>query len=229
MAVTKEFKDAFSAACRKAADACGDALYLEEAWIGDDCTHVALNIVDAYYTNAETFFDFYCDGVAEMEEVVAFFAQKAKGGALSEGDVVYFGTFDEEKGEAEGVSQGDFEQFCYFFEDAIERFAAALAACSLPDGGGGWLVVAGGVRWDGASGYMVVDDQADALSRSYDANFRFVSLDAEVGVARLVESSHDAPMGASVSVIALTPGERDRIDAMDVAEVLEWADAKIGG
>lgn len=226
--VSDEKKKRFQDACKRACDSY-EGLYLEEAYVGDDMTHIAIMYIDEYYTHAETFFDFYTENEASLTEIAKFFAEAAKNHQLAEGDVTYYGTYDDELGEAEGVSQDDLEHFQYQFENACEYFAASLAANALQDEGGGYLVVAFGVRWNGASGYKLADSASEATIRDYDATFKFSELNEEKGYANLVESSHDCPMGAGVTVIALTEEERERIEnEMDVDEVIEWARARTG-
>ena len=70
-----------------------------------------------------------------------------------------------------------------------------------------YLVFAGGCRWNGASGYTIVDSIEKTVQRDYD-----VIINPCIGVPlgkTLIcrESSHDAPMGGETVIVALTDRE----------------------
>jgi hypothetical protein len=70
-----------------------------------------------------------------------------------------------------------------------------------------YLVMAHNCRWNGASGYKIVDSVEDTLKRDYEVSIYPVR--ATKGGKCLVcsESSHDVPTGAVTSIIALTERE----------------------
>lgn len=70
-----------------------------------------------------------------------------------------------------------------------------------------YLIYASHCKWNGASGYKIVDDQKDLLYRNYDISFylKFVSKGGKILIAK--ECSHDVPLGALTYIIALTERE----------------------
>lgn len=74
-----------------------------------------------------------------------------------------------------------------------------------------YLVFANGCRWDGASGYKFADDIIDTIYRDYDVTI--YPKTATKGGKTLVctEHSHDVPMGARTTIIALTDNEYERL------------------
>lgn len=88
-----------------------------------------------------------------------------------------------------------------------------------------YLVVAHNVRWDGCSGYKFSHDLLDAIHRDYDSVIypESVSRGGKTLVCR--EASHDVPMGAMTTIIALTENEYDRLcrgdGVWDFAEKME--------
>lgn len=74
-----------------------------------------------------------------------------------------------------------------------------------------YLVFANGCRWDGASGYKFADDIVDTIYRDYDVTI--YPKTATKGGKTLVctEHSHDVPMGARTTIIALTDNEYERL------------------
>lgn len=75
-----------------------------------------------------------------------------------------------------------------------------------------YLVMAHNCRWNGASGYMIVSDIKDAFRREYDCSIYPVSVSKGGKCLICRESSHDVPMGARTSIIALTKKEYRMLD-----------------
>lgn len=72
-----------------------------------------------------------------------------------------------------------------------------------------FLVVAKGCRWDGANGYGLYTEMEDALYRGYDVEQ--VIKEKSDKYFKLIESSHDVPMGHASYVVSLTNTECDKV------------------
>lgn len=70
-----------------------------------------------------------------------------------------------------------------------------------------YLVMAHNCKWNGASGYMIVDSLSDAFYRGYDVSLKPLKISRGGKCTVFQESSHDVPTGALTSVIALTEHE----------------------
>ena len=79
---------------------------------------------------------------------------------------------------------------------------------------GHYLVLASGVRWNGANGYAIVDNVLDTIYRDYE-NTVYLE-EVKNGMAICAEYSHDVPMGGSTYIVALTNDEYE--------QVMEWLD-----
>lgn len=86
-----------------------------------------------------------------------------------------------------------------------------------------YLVFAFNCRWNGASGYSIVDDIKDTIHRSYDVTItpRHVSRYGKTLICR--ESSHDVPTGAETIIIALTDAEYRKLSEADFETVQAFA------
>ena len=85
----------------------------------------------------------------------------------------------------------------------------------LPESESGhYLVLACGVRWNGANGYTIVDNVLDTIYRDYE-NTVYLE-EVKNGVAICKEYSHDVPMGNTTYIVALTNDEYE--------QMLEWFD-----
>lgn len=177
---------------------------------------------------------FYVERAATLSEIADYYAHEVA--PMQPKDVNYdwiscYGDGDL-CGLEELVEQGDLSEkeadeivsdLAYAYAEIGASIAANIATYALPDNGGGWLLVAHGVDWQGRTGYKLIDDPSEATSRSYDANFRFGTLNEDTGYAKLVESSHDC-LGAPVEMFSLTEDERERMENdMDFDEIIAWA------
>lgn len=177
---------------------------------------------------------FYVEHAATLSEIADYYAHEVA--PMQPKDVNYdwiscYGDGDL-CGLEELVEQGDLSEkeadeivsdLAYAYAEIGASIAANLATYALPDNGGGWLLVAHGVDWQGRTGYKLIDDPSEATSRSYDAYFRFSTLNEDTGYAKLVESSHDC-LGAPVEMFSLTEDERERMENdMDFDEIIAWA------
>lgn len=77
-----------------------------------------------------------------------------------------------------------------------------------------YLVFASNCRWDGASGYKIVDFMEEIVARDYEVSIYpiGVSKGGKTLMCReYSEYSHDVPMGARTTIIALTEKEYGRL------------------
>lgn len=177
---------------------------------------------------------FYVGHAATLSEIADYYAHEVASTQSKDVNydwISYYGDGDS-CGLDELVEQGDISEqeadeivsdLAFAYSEIGASVAANLATYALPDNGGGWLLVAHGVDWQGRTGYKLIDDPSEATSRSYDASFRFSTLNEDKGYAELVESSHDC-LGSSVEMFSLTEDERERMENdMDFDEVIAWA------
>jgi hypothetical protein len=82
-----------------------------------------------------------------------------------------------------------------------------------------YLVMAHNCRWNGTSGYKFAHRKEEILYRGY--NTSIYPVDASKGGKVLIcnEFSHDVPMGATTSIIALTENEYDMLDNASFEQV----------
>ena len=74
---------------------------------------------------------------------------------------------------------------------------------------GHYLVLACGVRWNGANGYSIVDNVLDTIYRSYENTVYLKEVKNDV--ATCSEYSHDVPMGNTTYIVALTDKEYEQV------------------
>lgn len=104
-----------------------------------------------------------------------------------------------------------------------DEFERDMVLEELIKDAGHYLVMAYGCRWDGGSGYKFAGTRSEALSRSYEACITPVKASAGGKTLICRESSHDVPMGAQTSIIALTEKEYEKLKDADWETVLEFA------
>ena len=80
-----------------------------------------------------------------------------------------------------------------------------------------YLVMAHNCRWNGASGYKVANSLPDTVRRSYEASIYPQSASCGGKTLICTEYSHDVPMGARTSIIALTEREYEFINHWDTS------------
>lgn len=78
-----------------------------------------------------------------------------------------------------------------------------------------YLVMAHNCRWNGASGYSIVDSIEKALYRNYEATIYPKTASRGGKVLICGEYSHDVPTGATTSIIALTEREYEHLSHWD--------------
>lgn len=130
------------------------------------------------------------------------------------------------------VEEADLWEHAEYFDfDGAER---AFALEDLLKPSNHYLVMAHSCRWNGASGYKIVDSLDEVLNRDYEVSIypTAVSKGGKCLVCR--ESSHDVPMGATTSITALTESEYARLSAWytdwdTVAKFAETNEAKAKG
>ena len=87
-----------------------------------------------------------------------------------------------------------------------------------------YLVYGDHIRWNGASGYMIVDNITDiVLKRDYDCSINIIE-HPKSNVFIGVESSHDVPTGARIIVIGITSEEADKLNDSDFDAVKRFVD-----
>ena len=74
-----------------------------------------------------------------------------------------------------------------------------------------YLVLGSGMTWRSLDGYKFADDIIDAMLPDYDCGIYLRTFDFDRKVLTYKETSHDVPMGASMTIIALTEEEYDAI------------------
>ena len=102
------------------------------------------------------------------------------------------------------IGKGDEEKEDYVFNDIMDDALKASA--------NGYLVIAYGVRWNGANGYAIMDSRDRLFSRPYESTFSLTGLSPNRKVLEFTEYSHDVPMGSSGIIIALTKREREQAE-----------------
>ncbi len=74
------------------------------------------------------------------------------------------------------------------------------------------LVVAHNCNWKGSNGYKIADNLSSAMSRNYETTQILSAVTKSKKAFAVTESSHDVPMGARTTYIALTDGEYRKVE-----------------
>lgn len=78
-----------------------------------------------------------------------------------------------------------------------------------------YLIYGNHIRWNGANGYMITDKITDiVLKRDYDCSINIIE-NPKSNVFIGLESSHDVPTGARITVIGITSEEADKLNDSD--------------
>lgn len=78
-----------------------------------------------------------------------------------------------------------------------------------------YLIYGNHIRWNGADGYMITDKITDTvLKRDYDCSISIIE-NPKSNVFIGLESSHDVPTGARITVIGITSEEADKLNDSD--------------
>lgn len=89
-----------------------------------------------------------------------------------------------------------------------------------------YLIYGNHIRWTGASGYMIVDTIADiVLKRDYDCSISIIE-NPKSNVLIGLESSHDVPTGAIITVIGITSEEADRLNDSDFDAIEKFVEKR---
>ena len=127
---------------------------------------------------------------------------------MSEDNIDYYNV----PSEAVDYSDGDFDEY------ELEAIMSDILG-NYPH----YLVFAAGCRWNGASGYKVVEDVKETCYRGYDITLELKERGKRKALFR--ESSHDVPMGSTTYMLGITEEEYDRILDMEFNEVEEFVDS----
>ena len=86
-----------------------------------------------------------------------------------------------------------------------------------------YLVVLFNSRWNGASAYKIFNNYMDCFYRDYD-NTMYVKGSSRGGkYLKLREYHHDNPMGHDSIIIGLTDREYEKIDNMNIDQIIDFA------
>lgn len=85
-----------------------------------------------------------------------------------------------------------------------------------------YLVVGFNCTWNNASGYTITDDYYDCFYRRYDCSMTVTGSSVNGKYLTLCESHHDKPFGHTTLIMGLTEREYQKLDNMNVAEVIEF-------
>lgn len=82
-----------------------------------------------------------------------------------------------------------------------------------------YLIAISTARWNGASGYRIVNDKEDIFERDYDITQYDTKSLHRKKVMTWTEASHDVPMGSTAVAVALTKREAERMqNALDAED-----------
>ena len=134
----------------------------------------------------------------------------------------------EEDQEYELVSQYDIDKDCLENYDNLEydytddyEITEMLNGLMNPNYNH-YLVVLFNSTWNNASGCAIFNDYQKCFYRSYDCHM-YVSGSSKNGkYLRLCESHHDKPCGHTTLIMGLTDREYEKIDRMDIDEVIDF-------
>ncbi len=109
---------------------------------------------------------------------------------------------------------GDFDdyEFTNFISQLIKK-------------GNYYLIFLSHSRWNGASGYKIVNDIDKAFYRDYDCSQYVTGGSIGGKVLQLSEYHHDCPMGHTSYIVALTDKEYERLDNSDFKTIQEFAES----
>ena len=87
-----------------------------------------------------------------------------------------------------------------------------------------YLVFASGCRWNGASGYTIVDDIKDTIHRNYPISIYPKAISEDKKKLTCLEFSHDVPTGHSTFIIALSDEEKAFLEDANFEEVKRFVE-----
>lgn len=90
-----------------------------------------------------------------------------------------------------------------------------------------YLVVLFNATWNNASGYAIKDDYMDCFYRDYDCSMSISGSSRNGKYLTLCESHHDKPFGHTTLIMGLTDREFEKLENMDVNEVIDFGREKL--
>lgn len=85
-----------------------------------------------------------------------------------------------------------------------------------------YLVVLFNSRWTSASGYKIFDNYKECFYRDYDVNMYVKGSSRSGKYLKLREYHHDVPMGHDSIIIGLTDREYEKLDNMNIYEIINF-------
>ena len=85
-----------------------------------------------------------------------------------------------------------------------------------------YLVVLFNSRWTSASGYKIFDNYKECFYRDYDVNMYVKGSSRSGKYLKLREYHHDVPMGHDSIIIGLTDREYEKLDNMNIDEIIDF-------
>ena len=96
----------------------------------------------------------------------------------------------------------------YSLEDIMENYVGKYPH---------YLVFASGCRWNGTSGYKIVDNILATVYRNYEISLEFINKGKRK--AEFIEGSHDVPTGSTTYIVGLTEDEYNQLVDAEFEEV----------
>ena len=85
-----------------------------------------------------------------------------------------------------------------------------------------YLVFAKGVRWNGSSGYSIVEDIKKTCYKDYDVTLNIIKeISGKAIICR--ESSHDVPMGSTTIIIGINEEQFEKFKDSDFSIIEQFA------
>lgn len=88
-----------------------------------------------------------------------------------------------------------------------------------------YLVFGNNIRWNGESGYTIVDNIIDTVKRNYDCSINIIE-NPNKDVIICMESSHDCSTGSQVIIIGLTNQEYELLEELDFDDISNFVETK---
>lgn len=85
-----------------------------------------------------------------------------------------------------------------------------------------YLVYLRGCRWNGSSGYRVVNNIKDAFYRGYDCNIYLEKSSNKGKILQCREYHHDVPTGHSSYIVALSKDEHSKLESKSIFNVFDY-------
>lgn len=121
------------------------------------------------------------------------------------------------------VKDGSSYEYDYFDETEYVEYVGSLMDVEKYNH---YLVFAYNCRWNGASGYSIVDDYEDCFCRNYDTSMYYQDGSSSGKWMCIKEYSHDVPMGSDTYIIGLTDKEYERLNDCNFGKIQEFIEDK---